>query len=77
MNRGPYENESVVWKTFRDNTQEAALEGAGKITVPRASKVDGISLALLLLSKAIEYKASWAQNDAQTMHSTAQRAEAP
>lgn len=84
MNRDSYENESRAWKTLGDNTQEAALEGAGKIAVPRASKGHGISLPsslsasqFLLLPKAVEYKATWMQNDTQAMHSTAQKAEAP
>lgn len=66
MNKDSYENESRAWKTLGDNTQEAALEGAGKTAVPRASEGHGISLPtslsashFLLLPKAVEYEALW------------------
>lgn len=83
MNRGPYENESITWKTLGDNTQEAAWRVLERWMFPEHAKEMASAWSpasasqFPLLPKAVEYKASWTQNDTQSMHSTAQRAGAP
>ena len=83
MNRGPCENVNVAWKTLGDNTEEAAWRVLERLMFPEQAKEMASTWSpasasqFPLLRKSVEYKASWTQNDTQSMPSTAQRVGAP